>query len=287
MTGTRAFALNNAGNAAVALSVGTNGASTTYAGLLSGLGSLTKLGTGTLTLSGVNTYAGSTTVTAGTLAVSADANLGTAPLNLTPAALTLNGGTFAATASYTLAANRGITLTAASNLGVDAGMTLTYGGAVSGAFGLTKVGAGSLVLAGPNAIAGDLIVAEGNVTLASAANAPTLVPAVGGNLVLGTGAANVSVTMGSNWGNNTRGPQLDPTKVVTFTGGAFAAVLNLSGSTQTVRGLVATADNDGASSRTTSRAAPPSTRCSTSRRRPATTSSSTATCVRVTRPRCT
>jgi len=51
----------------VALSVGYNNASTTYSGALSGTGSLIKIGTGTLTLSGTNNYSGDTTVSAGTL----------------------------------------------------------------------------------------------------------------------------------------------------------------------------------------------------------------------------
>ncbi len=52
---------------AVALSVGGNSQSTTYSGALSGTGSLTKNGTGTLILTGNNSYGGSTTVNTGTL----------------------------------------------------------------------------------------------------------------------------------------------------------------------------------------------------------------------------
>ena len=62
---------NNAGSpAAIALTVGGNNANTTYAGALSGTGgSLTKSGTGSLTLSGANTYTGATAVSAGTLSI--------------------------------------------------------------------------------------------------------------------------------------------------------------------------------------------------------------------------
>lgn len=52
-----------------ALTVGGNNTSTTYSGALSGGGSLNKIGTGTLTLSGTETYTGNTTVSGGRLAL--------------------------------------------------------------------------------------------------------------------------------------------------------------------------------------------------------------------------
>ena len=63
------LALCNDSSAAVALSVGNNNQLTVYDGSLAGPGSLTKVGTGTLTLDGYANYAGLTTVQAGTLAL--------------------------------------------------------------------------------------------------------------------------------------------------------------------------------------------------------------------------
>jgi autotransporter-associated beta strand protein len=61
------IALQNTAGAAIALTVGGNGAATTYAGVLSGAGGLTMAGSGMLTLSGNNTYTGGTNVLAGTI----------------------------------------------------------------------------------------------------------------------------------------------------------------------------------------------------------------------------
>ena len=61
----------DATGAAVALTVGGNGASTTYGGQLSGPGSLTKIGSGTLIVSGNSTYGGTTVVSAGEIELQA------------------------------------------------------------------------------------------------------------------------------------------------------------------------------------------------------------------------
>ena len=66
LLGPGSLSLTNTASAAVALTVGADNASTTYSGGLSGGGaSLIKTGTGTLAVSGSNTYDGGTTVNSG------------------------------------------------------------------------------------------------------------------------------------------------------------------------------------------------------------------------------
>ena len=56
-----------------------NGTTLTINGIVSSGGAMTKLGTGNLTLSGINTYTASTTINAGTISISADSGLGAVP----------------------------------------------------------------------------------------------------------------------------------------------------------------------------------------------------------------
>jgi autotransporter-associated beta strand protein len=69
LTGSGTISLANSASGAVALSVGNSNTNTTFSGGMIGPGSLTKIGSGTLLMTGSNSYAGSTTVSQGGLVV--------------------------------------------------------------------------------------------------------------------------------------------------------------------------------------------------------------------------
>lgn len=132
---------------------------------------LTKLGANTLTLTGTNAYAGPTSINAGTLQISAANHLGDATQATNT--ITLGSATLRSSANtYDLGTNRSIALTGAAAIGVDAGV-LTVSGNVTGANSLTKSGAGTLVLSGPNNYSGETIISGGTVRVDSASGLGT------------------------------------------------------------------------------------------------------------------
>ena len=154
---------------------------------------LTRAGTGTLTLSGANTYSGATTVSAGTLQL-AGVNVGTVgSITSSPigkSTLNLNGGTLSSngiTARTVLNATSiggDITLGDATNTGaltfsaattisgatrtLTTASAVTFAGAIGdggNAYGITKAGAGTLTLSGANTYTGATTINNGTIQL--------------------------------------------------------------------------------------------------------------------------
>ena len=160
----------------------------TFAGTggINGTGALTKANAGTLVLGTSNAYSGGTTITGGTVRVSADNNFGTGTL-------TLAGGTLQTTATFTSTKN--ITLGGGTDT-IDTGANnLTFAGNMSGATTatLTKSGTGTLTLNPFNTSVGAVVVNAGTLTLDTTssktflnAGSATLASTINGTLNVGT-----------------------------------------------------------------------------------------------------
>ncbi|MBS0452586.1 MAG: autotransporter outer membrane beta-barrel domain-containing protein [Proteobacteria bacterium] len=136
------------------------GTSLSLTGPISGPGMLTQGGSGTLVLSGANSYAGGTFLGNGVLAVASDANLG-AP----GGPLEFGGGTLRTDADLSLATTRTVTVDAPGGLIDTNGHTATVAQTIGGSGGLTKLGAGTLVLAGNNAYEGATTISAGTLQI--------------------------------------------------------------------------------------------------------------------------
>lgn len=147
--------------------VDTNGNDVTLSGIIAGGGLITKKSAGTLTLSGssANTFTNTLTISAGTVRLGKASALGTsaggtivssgAVLDLNAQtigseAVTLNGTGISAGGalvnSSATAASLSGAVTLASNASIGGTGNITLSGTISGAFALTKVGAGTLTL---------------------------------------------------------------------------------------------------------------------------------------------
>ena len=143
---------------------------------------LEKVGGGTLTLSGANTYAGGSIIEAGAIAVTSDSNLGSGPLTLEngsfsgipgTAVFQIGGGILDAVGGA-VTLNRTITfVNGGGTFDVETGNNLTLNGVIGGDGALNKVGFATLVLAGLNTYNGGTNILGGIVAISSDSNLGT------------------------------------------------------------------------------------------------------------------
>ena len=246
--GLNTIVLGNLSNASsTSLTVGSDNTSTTFAGSIVDAGAspangqLVKTGSGTLTLSGTNTYTGGTSVLAGALAATqagALSNYGTAgAVSVSSGALlSLNaGGTgeFTASGLASLLSANGGNFAAGSMLNIiptnAPAPGFTYASNITGALGLYQLGttSGTLTLAGSNSYTGGTTLAEGYLALSGTGGA-TPIP---GNMTI------VNTSVMNNLVFATQNNQFAPGAVMTFNGTSGNGYFELAGSTQTLAGI--------------------------------------------------
>lgn len=189
-----------------------------------------KTGDGTLVLSGTNTFAdgGQTydnalTIQGGTVAITADANLGNANNNVAFA----NGGRLQIGGTLTAGAGRQFNFTSNGTIDVTSGNTATLNGILDGAGNFTKSGEGTLTLGGTavNTLSGNTSVDGGTLALNKTAGVNAL-------------ASNVTINSGGTLrldANN----QISDTATVAF-GNSGSATFNVNSRTETIAGLSGT-----------------------------------------------
>jgi autotransporter-associated beta strand protein len=211
----------------------------TGAGKLSGIGTLTKSGTGLLTILNTNDYTGGTTVNAGTVAVGTNSVFGTGRLSINGGKLMSDSAT-ARTISVPVTLAGDVTLGDAVNTGVltssglwtvsggprqitvDSGLSAVISGALGGTGSLTKAGTGTLDLTAANTMTGGINHNGGtlrinNNTGLGAANSPVT---LGNGVTLST-TAGTARTLTYNWtvnGNVTLGQTSGGTAALTLAG---------------------------------------------------------------------
>lgn len=192
--------------------------SSTIAAEISGAGSFTKAGAGTVTLSGANSYTGDTIVAGGVLATSGNERISDASVIKpgTGAKLLLGG-------NETVRAVEGAATSAMvdlqnNNLTIGSGSTSnSFSGNIMGAGTVTKIGSGIQTFATNNSFTGgltlkegvirmtgngDLLTTNGVVTLQSTTIGTGTLTLEGGTLSSSTGGTNLSTTTGRTINNN-------------------------------------------------------------------------------------
>lgn len=222
------------GAANQAYAIDTNGQNVTFATALTSPGGiLTKLGTGTLTLTGANTFTGPLGIYAGAVAAGSEASLGGGSV------VTLNGGgTLQFTGNPTLARTYAL---GTGTLAATSGQTLTLGNGanVNGGFlagpGTVALGSGSTLTGVGTQVASTLTQTDGGAATLNNATVRGVLNQTAGTLALNntTGATSSRVSVSGTV--NATGAELDGTTTINSGGtlNATGTSLYLGGGSRT------------------------------------------------------
>jgi ELWxxDGT repeat protein/autotransporter-associated beta strand protein len=250
------------------------GSSLLISGAISGSGSLTKVGSQALNLSGLDTYTGATLVNVGTLEMS---GTGTIYYGVTAATTTVSAGA-ALQMNGSLAVGNGplvlhgtgvsntgalydtgaygywygsVTLSSDSGAQIGAiglGSRLFIGGVVSGPVGLSKTGNGTVVLSMADSYTGSTYVNGGTLELQNALslNGTTVYAYAGSTIMLDGGITvagttlNLSGTLANGTGSNTWSGSVGLSGGTLDGGGSTSQTLTVSGPISGYNGLIVT-----------------------------------------------
>ncbi len=204
LTGTGTVALG-----AGTLTVGQGDVSSTFAGGTSGTGSLTKVGTGLLTLTGANTHSGGTTVSGGQLQIG-------------------DGGT-----SGSLDGN--VALASGTTLSFNRTGALTFGGVISGGGTVTMLGGGTTTLTADNTYTNGTEIYAGTFQLGNGGTSGSVLGTI--NNYNGTLAVNRSdtYTLANNINGNGGFSQRGTGKTILTGANTFSGGISVNAGTLSVR----------------------------------------------------
>ena len=192
-----------------------------FGNVISGTGAVEQVGPGSTTLTGINSYSGGTTVSAGTLQLSGSGTLGapTGTLTVSGGTLDLNG-TAQTTGALTLTSGTiedsagGGTLTSAS-FGAQAG---TISAALAGSGALTKTGSGTVVLSGNDSYTGATTIDGGTLEVDGMLTNTSRVTVNSGGMLSGTGTVDPPTITIASGGTLSPGSASNPTGTLTLVG---------------------------------------------------------------------